>query len=322
MNRRRARGEAQGVALDTVQGTPRGTPRSTPPAGPAPKLTVDGSLCDYPPRKLFDICQRQRVTGALQIVSWGRSGRVELRAGHVMAVAYGPLEGDGAVSEILALRDGMFELRQELPRLPADAGHVGLSAVRRQCRERALSCRIQASSRGQRAVVTYRAGELERVELDGAALDTNAVGDTADTALAPFEHGQVQVEPLLMSLHDRVVPGPAAALARPDTPPMSRPASPSQRPAAPPALPARRRGAGEIRTRPAPPPLPLLPGAPQPDPALATGLQPWLPGPGISGAAASWRDAPVSRRELVLPAILAALAVMLVLIIGFLALQP
>jgi hypothetical protein len=65
-----------------------------------------------------------------------------------------------------------------------------------------------------------------------------------------------------------------------------------------------------------------LPGSPRPDAAFATGLRPWLPGPGISGAAASWREAPTSRRELALPAILAVLALMLVLIIGFLALQP
>jgi hypothetical protein len=297
----------------------------------APKPTIDGSLCDHPPRKLFDICQRQRVTGALHIASWGRSGRIELRAGHITAVAFGLVVGDGAVSEILALRDGTFELRQELPRLPAgpDAHRIGLSAVREQCRERALSCRIRASSRGQRAVVTYRAGALEQVALDGAALDTSGGGDTADTALAPFEHGQMQVEPLLTSLRDLVVPAAAAApAARPDTSTVTRPAPPARpsagRPAPPArALPARAPGtAGDARPRAAPPPLPRLPGYPQPDAALATGLRPWLPGPGISGAAASWRDAPASRRELTLPAILAVLALMLVLIIGFLALQP
>jgi Domain of unknown function (DUF4388) len=353
MSRRRARGDAYGGALGTPQDTLGATPNAIPVAGSratsgaTPRANIEGSLCDHPVRKLFDLCQRQRVTGALQLVSWGRTGRVELRAGRITAAAYGTLEGTGAVSELLTLRDGMFELRQELPSLPAgrDAGPVGLSAIAEQCRQRTLSCRIQALSRGQRAVVTYRAGELERVEIDGAA---PAVGDIANTAaLAPFERGQIQIEALPISLHERAVTAPAPIVTpRPEPPPVSRPvpAVPARRAVAPPARPSAADGlaarssvasgeiaarssvaSGEITARPAvrrePPPLPRVPSHPRPKAALAGGLQPWLPDPSTSGAAASWREAPPGRRDLALPAILAVLALSLLLIIGFVALQ-
>jgi hypothetical protein len=320
------------------------------PPRTSPRTTIDGSLCDHPPRKLFDLCQRQRVTGTLQILSWGRKGRIELRAGQIMTAAYGPIEGSGAVPELLALRDGTFELRQELPRLPVGNGaaRVGLAAVMQQCRERALSCRIQASTRGQRATVIYRAGELERAELDGVALDATS----STTALAPFEHAQLQIDPLPISLDTAPSPGPAArantaaqrlasaADSRPTTAPPTRALSapgvvsgeivarpaPPPRPMPPPRPARPPRPAPPVRpappARPAPPPMPLAPGRVQPDVAVATGLRPWLPAPGVSGATASWRDAPPGRRELALPAILAVLALGLVLIIGIMALQP
>jgi hypothetical protein len=352
MSRRRARGEAYGAAQGIPPGTLPGTPGATPHALPTatlkaapravPRAIIDGSLCDHPARTLFDLCQHQRVTGVLQIVSWGRTGRIELRAGRITAAAYGHIEGNGAVSELLGLRDGMFELRQELPSLPAgrDAGSVGLSAIAEQCRERALSCRIHALSRGQRAVVTYRAGAIEGVEIDGVAPSIG--GSEAASALAPFENGQIEIEALFISLQDRAVPGPAPAAApRPDTPPVPRPApaADSQRMARPPARPSAVAGeitarssmaasvvAGEIRARPpvrpSPPPPPRMPARPKPEAAVAGGLRPWLPDPSTSGAAASWREAPPSRRELALPAVLAVLALSLLLIIGFVALQP
>jgi hypothetical protein len=372
MSRRRARGDAYGAAQGIPQGTPQATPGATPNAipgaapratstampGPGPRAKIEGSLCDHPVRKLFDVCQRQRVTGVLQLVSWGRTGHVELRAGRIMAAAYGTVEGNGAVSELLTLRDGMFELRQELPGLPAgrDAGTVPLPAIAEQCRGRALSCRIHALSRGQRAVVTYRAGELERVEIDGAAAN---IADSANvaSALAPFEHGEIHIEALPLSLHERAVTAPTA-IPKPDPQPARRPApaAHAQRRVAAPARPstaagdiAARSAAGESRgrastatgeivvgssaageivarptVRPMPPPLPppRVPRHPQPDAALAGGLRPWLPDPSTSGAAASWRETPSIRRELNLPAILAVLAVSLLLIIGLVALQP
>lgn len=345
MSRRRARGEAHGAAQGIIPpGTLPGTPGATPHAMPraTPRAIIDGSLCDHPARTLFDLCQHQRVTGVLQIVSWGRTGRIELRAGRITAAAYGHIEGNGAVSELLSLRDGMFELRHELPSLPAgrDAGSVGLSAIAEQCHERALSCRIHVLSRGQRAVVTYRAGALEGVEIDGVAPGSG--GREAASALAPFENGQIEIEALLISLQDRAVPAPAPAPApRPDTPPVPRPApaADSQRMARPPARPSAATGeitarsslgasvvAGEIPARPPvrprPPPPPRMPARPKPEAAVAGGLRPWLPDPSTSGAAASWRAAPPSRRELTLPAVLAVLALSLLLIIGFVALQP
>jgi hypothetical protein len=433
MSRRRARGDAYGAAQGIPQGTPQDTPGAAPNAipGAAPRATsvarsgpharaqpraqpraqIEGSLCDHPIRKLFDLCQRQRVTGVLQLVSWGRTGRIELRAGRVTAAAYGTIEGNGAVSELMTLRDGMFELRQELPSVPSgrDAGPAALWAVAEQCRERALSCRIHALSRGRRAVVAYRAGELEYVEIDGAAAN---LADSANlaSALAPFEHGEIQIDALPIALHERVTASIAAprpdsqpahhqAPAAPARPPAAPSASPARRPAparppatpaharraapvmparppapmahaqrqvAPPARPSTASGeiaarpvtAGDTRTRPIainesrgrastatgeivagsvaageivarppsrprpPPPPPHVPRRPKPDAVPAGGLRPWIPDPSTAGAAANWREPPSIRRELGLPAFLAVLAVSLLLILGFVALQP
>jgi hypothetical protein len=384
MSRRRARGDAYGAAQGIPQGTPQATPGVAPNAipGAAPRATsrpsaraqpranIDGSLCDHPVRKLFDVCQRQRVTGVLQLVSWGRRGRVELRAGRIMTAAYGTVEGNGAVSELLTLRDGMFELRQELPSLPAgrDAGPVGFSAIAEQCRERALSCRIHALSLGQRAAVTYRGGELERAEIDGATVN---IADSANvaSALAPFEQGELQIEALPILLHERAVTAPTA-VAKPDPQPARRPspAAPAapvrpapvahaQRQAAPAERPptaageiaARADAAGEsrgrastssgevvagsvavgeivarpsVRPRPPPPPPRLARPAQLDGVPAGGGMRPWLPDPSTSGAAANWQDPPSIRREVNLPAILAVLAVSLLLILGFVALQP
>jgi len=154
----------------------------------------------------------------------------------------------------------------------------------------------------------------------------------------------MQIEALPMSLQDLAVSAPAP-MPRQDSQPVPRPApaAQSQRTVAPPArssvgasvasgeLAARSSvgasvASGEIGARPPvrpapPPPPPRVPARPQPDAALASGMQPWLPDPSISGAAASWREAPTGRRDLTLPAILAVLALGLLLLLGFVALQ-
>jgi hypothetical protein len=330
MSRRRARGESHGA--------------------------IEGSLCDHPARKLLDLCQRHQLTGVLQIMSWGRSGRIRMRGGTIAAAAYGALDGDAAVAELLSLRDGLFELRQDLPSLPAagrGAERASVSALMEQCRERACSCRIEVLSRGQRAVLVYRAGALERAEIDGKPLvDTTY----AAAALEPFEHGQVQIQALPFSLHEHAA-APQSAMSAADSrpvlasparptparPPRPTPASPAQtlpaRPPRPtPAAPARPvvrpegypplqrmpgPGPGPVPPRQpvaTPPPLPVVAG-PRAHGATAGELRPWPGNPGISDTAADTRYALVSRRGLAVPALLAVFVLSLVLIISFVALQ-
>jgi hypothetical protein len=377
---------------------------------------MDGSLCDHPVRKLLELCERHRLTGTLDVTSWGRSGRVEMRAGQVTAVAFGTLQGHAAMAELHALRDGLFELHPALPRV--DAGQRGerlpLSAVIEQCRTRALSCRVEVVSRKRRAVITYRAGELEDLEVDGGPLPE---GLQAAEVLAPFEQGQVRVEVLPLSLHEPAVveaaavqathaPGAAGApgsgahqVSRPAGREDSRPARvapaardasgpnrvhaardasgpnrvpparegsrPNRVHAAPPPLPpARREGSGPNRVhaaregsgpnrapggvvarpkprhksapvanptlRPMPldpssntAPIPVALGRAQADgPGPASGVGPWFDNANPSGTIASPRNALASRRDLAVPAILTVIVLSLLLIIGFVALQP
>jgi hypothetical protein len=226
---------------------------------------MDGSLCDHPVRKLLELCERHRLTGVLEITSWGRSGRVELRAGQVTAATFGALQGQAATAELTGLRDGLFALHQALPHVSA-GGQRGeplpLSAVIEQCRARALSCHVEVVSRKQRAVITYRAGELEHLELDGGPLPD---GLSAADVLAPFENGQVKAEALPLLLQEPASAEAGAVQAAPapgdDTRQVPRPAG---REGSQPALvaredsqPARAAREDSRPNRAAPPPVPL-----------------------------------------------------------------
>lgn len=69
--------------------------------------------------------------------------------------------------------------------------------------------------------------------------------------------------------------------------------------------------------------IPVALGHPQTDGSGAvSGVQPWFDEPGPSGAIPSVRNALASRRELAVPALVTLVLVSLLLIIGFVALQP
>lgn len=335
-------------SLLTIRSMGRRRARREPPTG------IEGSLCYLPARRLVDICRRQRLTGTLRVTSWDRRGRVLVRAGEIVEASYGALRGPQALAEMQALRDGTFELRQALPGLasaPQRAGQVALPAVMAECRERALGCRIAVSAHGRQAALTYRAGALEELRVDGAAaaLDHRA----AEQALAPFAHGLVRVEALPVVLHEPAVvrSGEISPAARPGPRPVPRALSRRAAPAAsrsrgahapgsvrPTALPPAAGWAadrGVHRAAPAPgrpgatpPPVPgaahrpAAPGAAGPSPArpaAAGDMQPWLDSSALSGATASLRGPMSGRRELAVVAVLALFVVSLALVVGFVA---
>jgi hypothetical protein len=73
---------------------------------------IEGTVSDVSVRRLLDICRERRITGVLRVVSWGRAGSIQVRAGHVEQAMFGGARGDDALAELLALRDGLFELQQ------------------------------------------------------------------------------------------------------------------------------------------------------------------------------------------------------------------
>lgn len=76
---------------------------------------LEGNLCDLCVHRLLEICRHQRITGQLRITSWGHSASVQFEHGQVEAVRFRALVGDRAMSELLALRDGSFELVSATP---------------------------------------------------------------------------------------------------------------------------------------------------------------------------------------------------------------
>jgi hypothetical protein len=69
--------------------------------------------------------------------------------------------------------------------------------------------------------------------------------------------------------------------------------------------------------------IPVALGRPQTDGSgAASGVRPWFDDPDPSGATASMRNTLASRRELAVPALVTLIVVGLLLLIGFVALQP
>ncbi|WP_428262613.1 hypothetical protein [Haliangium sp.] len=287
---------------------------------------LEGSLYDLALGKLLDICRYQRLTGTVRLLSWGRRGHVRVRAGVVEEAAFGGLEGERAVAEMGTLRDGTFELEQELPELvrsPRCDGSTGrrlsLREVMEQCQAGSLSCRLRAQHGRQQASLRYRAGKLEQVEIDGVAHDPAAA-----SMLAHFGNSPVRVEPLSFSIRTPVTVRSGELTERVPSPTRrstGRPATPPPRPRVqPPMVPAAAR-------RPRLPPR-RVPGMAHPEsPALegervpsSEQLQPWMGRPGTSGSSAFPRGMLSSRpRDLAVFGLLALFIVSLVLVIGFVA---
>lgn len=76
---------------------------------------LQGNLCDVSVGRLLEICAYHRVTGILRIQSWGLSGAIALEDGSAGEACFQSLRGDRALGELVSLRDGMFELRSQVP---------------------------------------------------------------------------------------------------------------------------------------------------------------------------------------------------------------
>ncbi|MCG8422523.1 MAG: DUF4388 domain-containing protein [Proteobacteria bacterium] len=136
---------------------------------------LDGNLCDVTALYLIDLCRRRTITGTLTINSWGQVGRVDFRAGKIAGADFGASRGQAALEELCELRDGMFELVQQLPSIEAgvysdgevraDLDTTSLAAIVHQCGEQALTCLVTISDPSSETIadLEYRAGELVRV---------------------------------------------------------------------------------------------------------------------------------------------------------------
>jgi len=146
---------------------------------------VAGCLSDVGLDRLLAECQRQQVTGTIDVAGGGRGGSIELRLGVVESVAFDRRSGDDALAAIERLIDGTYELVQRLPdvdgslgtaaELRAD-GSVTLIDLMRHCEQHALSCTITALADFDLGTVVYRAGEIVEVTLNGRR-DDDAIVD-------------------------------------------------------------------------------------------------------------------------------------------------
>lgn len=138
---------------------------------------LEGSFADVPLDRILAACQRHLVTGQIRIETGVAHGLIELRAGAVDRAEFGDARGAGALHQVRHLADGWYELSQRLPDLTGalggsaschgDVSGVPLIALMRHCEYHALTCCITVVAGFDRAELRYRAGELDRVELNG-----------------------------------------------------------------------------------------------------------------------------------------------------------
>ena len=141
------------------------------------KNRLEGSFSDTSLKALLEACHKHLVTGAIKIESGKKSGVVVLRAGAVDQARFGDSVGDAAVDAMLALDDGSYELSQQLPDLSGELGRaaalegavdqVSVVQIMRHCENNALSAVITIINDFDRGEIHYRAGELEKVTLNG-----------------------------------------------------------------------------------------------------------------------------------------------------------
>lgn len=142
---------------------------------------LEGSFADVPLDRILAACQRHLVTGQLRIATGAAHGLIELRAGAVDRAEFGDARGARALHAVRDLVDGWYELSQRLPDLTGalggsascqgDVSGVPLVALMRHCEYYALTCSVTVVAGFDRAELRYRAGELERVELNGCVDD-------------------------------------------------------------------------------------------------------------------------------------------------------
>src|SRR5215471_15147702 len=146
------------------------------PSAPIPTTGshIEGSLLTTPLDRVLAACRRSQMTGTIRVEASGRAGQVLLRAGSIARVEIGGWTGPGVLATLRSLRDGRFEIVQRLPDAvddEGDPGDVPISAVLRQCEERALTCSLVVTAGLDRAQIEVRAGVVARVELNGFYID-------------------------------------------------------------------------------------------------------------------------------------------------------
>jgi hypothetical protein len=146
------------------------------------KNRLEGSLGDVPLADLLAACHKHLVTGAIKV--WndsGKNGVLLLRAGYVDQARFDNKMGDPALDDMMALREGGYEIAQQLPDLAGKMGKgsalegntesVGLVPIMRHCEQNALSCIITVINDFDRGEIHYKAGELSKITMNGTTDD-------------------------------------------------------------------------------------------------------------------------------------------------------
>src|SRR5688500_4532641 len=87
------------------------------------KNRLEGSLGDVPLADLLAACHKHLVTGAIKV--WddsGKNGVLLLRAGYVDQARFADAVGDPALHGMMAMKQGNYEIAQQLPDLSGDMG--------------------------------------------------------------------------------------------------------------------------------------------------------------------------------------------------------
>jgi hypothetical protein len=169
---------------------------------------IEGSLLTTPLDRVLAACRRSQMTGLVRVEAAGRAGQVLLRAGSISRAELGGWTGPGVLATLRSLRDGRFEIVQRLPDAvddDGDPGDVPISAVLRQCEERALTCSLVVTAGLDRARIEVRAGVVARVELNGFYVD-DALGQVARWPNARFHVIAPRIE--LETARDEATPLP------------------------------------------------------------------------------------------------------------------
>jgi hypothetical protein len=201
---------------------------------------LEGSLADTSLDRILHACHQHLLTATLRVRAFGGEGRIELRAGAVDQAVYGDVRGDDAIAQMRRLGDGIYELTQQLPDLSGELGaaaqfegdisEVTLVSLMRHCEDNALTCKITLINDFDRGEITYRAGEIQEVRLNGEIDDDNILD------LVRFEHAKFRVSALPLDLD---IEGWPSLRREPTAPFRLRPPEPAPDAARPAAEPAR-----------------------------------------------------------------------------------
>jgi hypothetical protein len=140
---------------------------------------LTGSLSEVPFEQLLAALKKQLFTGTLIVDGDTKQVVFELRGGSFDSAQVGGKGGnpEAIAARLAKLRDGSYEVRQRLPdlkgalgsaaSLEGEVGDVPLAEIMRHCEANALSCTLLVVGGFDRGEVTYRAGEIVDVMLNG-----------------------------------------------------------------------------------------------------------------------------------------------------------